>query len=85
MSNDLENYAIAGGALSPQRVDAGVHDEAAGAKYLCRVVAVPIVRVVVKAQVEAQTLCVQPPTFDIRCVDWESRRALKVTEESEDN
>ena len=65
--------------ISPQGVNAGVHDEAAGAKYLGRVVAVPVVRVVVKAQVEAQALCVETPTFDVRSVDWESRRALKVT------
>ena len=67
----------------PQGVNAGLNDEAAGAKYLSRVVTVPVVRVVVKAQVETETLCVQTPTFDIRCVYWESRGALEVTADSE--
>ena len=80
MQGDIEINSL---STSPQRVNAGVHHEAAGTKYFCRVVAVPVVGVIVEAQVEAQALRVQTPTFDVGSVDGESRRALKVTERSE--
>ena len=80
MQGDFEINSL---SISLQRVNAGVHNEAAGPKYFCRVVAVPVVRVIVKTQVEAQALRVQTPTFDVGSVDGEFRWALEVTERSE--